>query len=425
MTQQRKGGTGGWPRSIVKTMAWTGAVAWAAAAMLPLAGCQRPSKTNPKQRIINAGLVAEYDSNRDRIVRFAPKGYRTNLLHTDNLEESPRLDGQYIFFGGAYSWIAPQSAWSDESGAGRAWPPDPAMDTGPALVTRHGLHEVRAVGPITRAGWQENKSIRMDGRGFLEVTHGLTNRADAPQRGGVWFIHAVRPGSHIAVLTPEGGWPAIGLSDHPDAARAWEDMAKREGRWTVISCDTPFGWWSEHGGGEFKAYVPSDRVVAVHNRGRWLLRVGEPVEDPATEGGWAAAGEASVEVYANYGLGLFEAELLGAIDEVAPGETTEHRERWYLVQSMRPDLNALDEALRVIDPVRFPMPMLGGLDDSPNILGNPLFVPDAVQTQSPPPATQPERVLRPVAPVDESTAQPADEEEPAIDLDDVIEEDER
>lgn len=325
-----------------------------AALALTAAGCYGPYKPRINQRIVGSGLVAEYDTTHDRLVRFGPRAI-FNLLWVRDLDEPPAEGDGYTYFGGMYSWVSPQSAWTDERGQAQPWPPPVAMDAGPTLATLHGLNEFEAVGPVLESGLQEIKSVQLGRDSYGPrglITNGLKNTTDQPQWGGVWLSTAAIPGSVIAVLTPEGDRD-IKLSTHPGAQEVWDNITRTRSRWTLIRTKRYYNWMGK--GGTFKATIPSDRVIAIHRRGYWLVRIGEPwtaeADTTLTE-----AGHGPVEVAVNFGMLRHEAAMLGPITEIPPGETTQYRERWYIIPGMASRTRQLDEELYKIDPQRFPLP---------------------------------------------------------------------
>jgi len=334
--------------------------------VLGAVGCYGPYKPRTRQRIVGSGLVAEYDSHRDRLVRFGPRG-RFNLLRVPDMSAGPGEDGSYMHFGGLYSWVAPQRAWTDEQGRYQPWPPPAGMDIGPAQTTRHGLNEFEAVGPVLPSGLQEIKSVQL-GRDHYGpralVSHGLHNTTDQTQHGGVWLNTGVIPGSVIAVITPDEG-REIEFSTHPDAEAVWDNVTRSRSRWTLVRTKRYYEWLGQ--GGTFKARVPSDRVIAIHRRGHWLVRLGDPWS-PQTESELLESGHAPVEVAVNFGRLIHEASLLGPIEQIAPGETAEYRERWYIIPGMASRVRQLDRVLHAIDPERFPLPAyLTDEEDDPDL----------------------------------------------------------
>lgn len=334
-------------------------LALGAALVLGAIGCYGPYRPRIKQRIVGSGLVAEYDSTRDRLVRFGPRGY-FNLLSVHNTDEDGvALDG-YAYYGGMYSWVSPQTTWRDEQGDQKLWPPPAPMDTGPMRTTRHALNEFEAVGPVLESGLQEIKSVHLGRDHYGQralVTQGLRNTADSSQWGGAWLSTAAIPGSVIAVITPTDG-RTITLSDHPGAQEAWDNVTRSRSRWTLIRTKRYYQWLGQ--GGTFLATVPSDRVVAIHRRGHWFVRVGEPWT-PDADRTLVESGHGPVEIAVNFGRKMHEAAMLGPIDHIAPGETTNYRERWYIIPGMASRTRQLDAELHKIDPQRFPLPAY--LDD--------------------------------------------------------------
>ncbi len=315
--------------------------------------CYGPYKPRSLQRVIGAGLVAEYDSHSDRLVRFGPRG-RFNLLHVRD-DAEPVSGDPCTHRGGMYSWVSPQSAWTDEQRRYQPWPPPTAMDRGPTRATRHALNEFEALGPVLPNGLREVKGMQLGRDQFGQravVTHGLINTSDSVRRGGVWLSTAAIPGSVIAVITPSDG-RTVQFSTHPGAAEVWENVTRSRSRWTLVRTKRYYDWLGL--GGTFKVRVPSDRVIAIHRRGHWLVRVGEPWS-PEADTRLEEMGHAPVEVAVNFGRRIHEAALLGPILEIAPGSRTDYREHWYIIPGAASRVRQLDRFLYDLDPLRFPLP---------------------------------------------------------------------
>jgi len=107
-------------------------------------------------------------------------------------------------------------------------------------------------------------------------------------------------------------------------------------------------------------------VIAIHRRGRWLVRIGEPWT-PDSDQTLSESGEGPVEVAINFGAQMHEASLLGETTEIAPGETTRYRERWYMISGVASRVRQLDEALYQIDPARFPLPEFRPAEDDSDL----------------------------------------------------------
>ncbi|GEM_PF-6250078 len=368
-------------------------------------GCYGPYKPRMHQRIIGSGLVAEYDTTHDRLIRFGPRG-RYNLLWVKDLDEPAAPSDEYTYYGGMFSWVSPQSAWADAKGNPKPWPPPLAMDAGPTLATLHGLNEFEAVGPVLDSGLQEIKSLQLGRDQYgprALVTNGLKNTTDQPQWGGIWLSTAAVPGSVIAVITPEGD-REITLSNHPGAQEVWDNITKTRSRWTLIRTKRYYGFLGM--GGTFKATVPSDRVIAIHRRGYWFVRIGEPWT-PESDPTLTEAGQGPVEVAVNFARLRHEAALLGPISEIAPGQTSQYRERWYIIPGMASRTRQLDEELYKIDPLRFPLPTYLQDDEADAELDQ--WLEDDGEPMAPPPE----------GPVEGAPPQRDAHDPPPIDIDDV------
>jgi len=207
----------------------------AAVAAAPMTGCRgvgssrfvvlpgaEPETQADALRIDAAGLRVEYSPELDRILAIAPED-GPNLLHTANLEQQPDDDAGYTFFGGAYFWVSPQhgpNGWADESGETRAWPPDPAMDRGPARVVSRTDTSFTAVNPIDRAGLVQEKEVQITGPGQLEVRYRLTNRSEETKSRGVWINTATPGDAVVAVRLPGYEFGAESVLGEVDAAMA-------------------------------------------------------------------------------------------------------------------------------------------------------------------------------------------------------------
>lgn len=373
-------------------------------------GCARygPYKPRGFQRILGDGLVAEYDSNRDRVTRFGPRG-RFNLLYVNDLDRAPSPSGQFTHFGGMYTWVAPQEDWRDRNGNAYTWPPNSAMDAGPTFVSKHGLHEFEATGPILPSGLQEIKSMHLGRDDYgprALVTNSLRNTTDEPIEAGPWVTTGVVPGSVIAVLTPESD-ADLALSRHPDAQETWDNTTRQRSQWTLIRTKRYY-WWL-HDADTMKVRFPSDRVIAIHRRGHWLVRIGEPVKAEANPS-IATTGHAPVEVAVNFGSRIHEASLIAPIGTIAPGEQVDYVERWYIIPGMASRVRQLDDALYAIDPIRFPKPMVE--EESDEELRE---LEDWLEGEETMPESQP---TGPIDVDDEPAETDDDDNEPFIDIDD-------
>ncbi|MCK4873133.1 MAG: hypothetical protein KAS72_10440 [Phycisphaerales bacterium] len=305
---------------------------------LAMTGCaykDAPYPKNPSDpghaiRIQQAGVVLEYRADLDRVIFFGPVG-GPNLLHTVELHRTPADDGSYTFYGGGYSWIAPQRGdfgWTDEAGDPKDWPPDPSVDRGPMRVIERALGSITMQGPVTRSGLREHLTIAFVSTHHVDFIRAIENTTDQPVTAAVWSIAAVRPGDVIALRNA-----AMANLWSPDNAhvKLFESVA--------IGCD---GWMTIATGNlpwqdGIKVYADSNPVVAVHTQGWWLLRQGVERDDGALR----SVGEAPVALYIHPGLGLIEAELYSPLEMIEPGERITFTEHWSLIPSSQPNTDVL------------------------------------------------------------------------------------
>jgi hypothetical protein len=236
-----------------------------------------------------------------------------------------------------YSWISPQGAWIDEAGELRDWPPDPAMDRGPTTIVHQSDTCLVAGGPPMRSGLIEQKWFELArDRSVAILDQRLHNPAGDKIVGGVWVNTAVKPGAIIAVR--DGSSDRYRISGGDAANTLWARATTSRDGWLLIHTDGVD--WSDLGTDSFKFFADGPAVIAIWTEGYWLLRQG--LTDDA-EGSLAQHGEAPIEVYVNYGLQLFEAELLGPITTIPPGGTTQRVERWVVTPASEPDPTILDD----------------------------------------------------------------------------------
>ncbi len=303
-------------------------------------------------RLERHGLAVEYAPGIDRFVYFGRESGHAGdgVLHTVALGPEPASDGSYTFFGGAYTWVAPQKGsasvpgWADPTGAPRDWPPDPAMDTGPTSVISQSLSGFVTMGPVQRNGLRERKSFRIIDERTAELCFTLVNTGVAPRAGGPWVNTAacVRDADVLAFRITPGtpirgamGDDALGKFQSvatPATASGWVVLPLAEAKWSdgiKVYIDTPAGSPAESG-----------PEIAVWHKGWWFHRR-VTTWSAGAGAGLTAAGEGPVACYINPGLGIVEAELYAPIADIAPGAETTGIERWTLIPCASPDAGKL------------------------------------------------------------------------------------
>lgn len=306
--------------------------------------------TRPDAARIGRGqLVIEYSPDLDRVtligVRKGP-----NLLHTVGLEREPAEDGAYTFYGGGYTWVAPQGGqhgWTDADGELSEWPPDPAMDSGPSVIVGRTSTQVVVENPISRSGLRQRKSIGLAATHEATIEYELINESDQPLRRAHWINTAVAPGGIIALKMKDGDEVAQLYADTADGAETLSSLLGPIGDdgWAILRLSEV-----ELSGG-LKVYTdgPAEIAVWVANpdwlmsKGFWLHRsLAEPLTiEQRNE--LRAIGEGPVAVYLNTGLELFEAELYGPVVDIEPGETAVSTEIWRVYEAPSPQTMFLSE----------------------------------------------------------------------------------
>lgn len=303
---------------------------------------QAPVTRSDAERLVREGLAAEFIPTIDRLTYFGPVD-GPNLLHVTGLDRAPEPDGSYTFFGGAYSWISPQGGamgWVGVDGVTRQdWPPDPAMDVGPVRRSARGPDMISVVGPTNRWGLREEKTVSLVSSDEARVQYTIRNLGAGGAIAGTWMNTAVdRPSSRLALRMPEG-----------TELYGWNDESVTNLR-SVLGEPGPGGWcvidlrkarWK----GGVKVYVQapagSPVDIAVWRDGWWFHRELTPMTE-AQLARLRENKEGPVAVYIDPRANLVEAELYGAIEDLAPGGgSVTSLERWRLFRSKKPDASAL------------------------------------------------------------------------------------
>jgi hypothetical protein len=322
-------------------------------------GGQVEPTTHPRGlRLERHGLAVEFVPEIDRITYFGMtgRGEAGNLLFVTGLDRPPAPDG-YVFYGGCYTWTAPQkpaaglrSGWVAPDGGSKDWPPDPAMDVGPVRTTGQSQDGFTFTGPQQRTGLREVKRWRMREHGTAELEFSLENVGTDLVAAGPWINTAAGQKDVLALRMPEGtevyGWDQRSIDSFRSVLSGPMPGAEASG-WRTI--DLSRATWE----GGIKVYLapPSGQGVkpeiAVWRRGAraWLHRSATELS-AAQVAGLREAGEGPVAVYIQPGrdgsVAIIEAELYGAIETLTAGQATGSTELWRAVPSERPDPTVLD-----------------------------------------------------------------------------------
>ncbi len=296
-------------------------------AAIGLSGCAGISSTSEAPRgrayVLNAHDISlTYAPGIDRVTAFGPIG--TNLLHTANLDQAPDPNGDYTFYGGMYSWTAPQNgqgAWIDAQGEPKAWPPDVAMDTGPATVSSRSRAHIAASNPPALTGLVQHKRFEILPDASVIVTFALENVSEASVAAAAWINTAVASDSLIAVRR-ERGTPIRGWNDETIARFNSICTSPDANGWVLVRI--PDAMWE--GGG--KIWLDTTPDIAVWRDGYWLLRR-QPSVDTANR--LRDIGEGPVAIYIQPDAGIIEAELYAPVTDIRSGDTRTDVEVWSVI----------------------------------------------------------------------------------------------
>lgn len=298
----------------------------------------RPDAT----RIRRGQLAIEYSPDLDRVTFFGVHN-GPSLVHTVGLDREPADDGSYTFYGGGYTWIAPQrgeDGWRNAAGEAQDWPPDPAMDAGPSRVIGRSLHSIVTENPVGVDGLRQIKTIGLRSGHEASIEFGIQNQGDETVRRAQWINTAVPPGARIALKLREDDQVAQLYSDDPLAVDRLNSMLGPidDQGWAVLDLTGV----NFEGGVKVYTDGPAEIAVWVPNpdwlqtRGFWLHR---RLDTPLTieqRSELRSIGEGPVAIYLNPGLELFEAELYGPVSEIEPGQTSAATEVWTVYRASTP-----------------------------------------------------------------------------------------
>jgi len=323
-----------------QTLNMRACAASAAVAAGVLSGCATPTPSawthERAVRLEHAGLAVEALPQIDRITYFGTAD-GPNMLRVENLDREPAPDGSYTFFGGCYTWFAPQNGptgWRDAAGALQAWPPDPAMDTGPVWRTGRTENALTLSGPVGRSGLREEKTFTLVDNATATLAYALKNESASAVLAGTWINTAVDADGAIAVRVPEGteiyGW------DDAAAGRVRSILSPTDSRgWAMI--DLRDAEWQGGSKVWFAAPEGTPVEIAIWKKGGraggyWLLR-SLPAMSATEIAQLREVGEGPVAVYIDPGARLIEAELYGPVATIPPGAEQRATETWRMISS--------------------------------------------------------------------------------------------
>ena len=239
-------------------------------------------------------------------------------------------DNGWINFGGDKAWPAPQSDW--QLVAGRGWPPPVTFDARPYAAEVVGSSTIRMTSQVDPAyGMRVRRDIQLAGDEMIVDTT-YEKLAGAPIRAAVWTITQLTSPDRIVLSLPErSSFPAGHRSVMPAPPRD----ATVDGRLLSLARDR-----------EQKTMLVSDaEALAWIGPGcDLLLRTGSP--PPPAGAVWPGGARAQVYTNPDGDQPYVELELLGALQDLAPGGSATLQVRYRLFPRVEAD--PLAEARRIM-----------------------------------------------------------------------------
>ncbi|KAA3657603.1 MAG: DUF4380 domain-containing protein [Chloroflexi bacterium] len=247
-------------------------------------------------------------------------------------------------YGGYKTWPAPQGWDNDQQWHG---PPDPVLDTGQYTVDLYASDASRAVirmvsPPDQRTGVQITRQfVLTKGSSRVQVNLSFTNVKDEPIRWSIWDVVQLRAelqkpdgtfthDPNCIVTTPlkeNGRFPQgynvmFGDENNPQWQIDTEKgLFKAPYLWQIgkVGLDSQAGWIAFHNGTEDVAFTEQFKVKPN----------AEYPDDGATVECWTVgAGQVANLDFTGSDIYLMETEVLGPIQEIAPGQSTSFAMEW-------------------------------------------------------------------------------------------------
>jgi len=253
-----------------------------------------------------------------RVLHFSLNG-QPNILWEDagakgKLQKpDSETTGDYVNFGGAKLWVAPQAKWKN---LWSVWPPYYGLDSGPcqALIRKDGSVALQGMASPT-AGVRFDRQVDLRGN-CVSFVYTMSNISDKPVEWGIWMVANVLSAGQTFIPFVEG-------SD------LWSNEKDKK-------VPDRFGWVKQ---GDllcldFKDGTNGSKIFSLSKKG-WIAHVvaGQvfiitytpDLSVPQPEG------EAPTEIFR--GEQFVELEHVGPLVKLAPRQTTKLTERWYVFQA--------------------------------------------------------------------------------------------
>lgn len=258
-----------------------------------------------------------------RIV-FAGLAGGPNLLYLNPSDAGRSGDERFRFYGGHRLWLAPEEQ------------PYPS-DNGALEVDQNGDAVTLRQRPDS-TGIRKSLTISLGEGASARITHTVENAGAAPIRKAPWAITMAAPGGFLAVPRGEPRKPATDLNPVGSVV-AWP--------YTNMA-DPRFVWGERHILLRHDKWSRSAQKFGLRHRIGWVAYcIGDAVMMHSIAHDEAAE-------YADFGCNFqafvngqfLEVETLGALRDLAPGESAEHTVHWLLARAtVAPDNADIDVKL--------------------------------------------------------------------------------
>lgn len=243
---------------------------------------------------------------------------------------------EWMIRGGHRFWVAPEAKpWSYE------------LDNEPyqALTAiAGGVRCEQAPGPVTGLAKTLDITLEAD-RNCVTLLHRLTNHASAPVRCAPWALTVMGPGAQAIIPLP-AKIPHTERLTANQAWRLWGYTDLSDPRWTLTPRTLFFRQDATRGPNKL-GIAHAEGWVGAQRENCLLIKAFDYLPDACYPDGGC-----NFETFAN--ADFLEVETLGALVTLAPGESTEHTERWSLFRDVpwcRTDADVDTHVRSRLDPV--------------------------------------------------------------------------
>ena len=253
-----------------------------------------------------------------RVLHFSLRGM-SNILWEDPAAggqlQNPDSEttGEYVNYGGAKLWVAPQSKWGTKW---TVWPPFYGLDSGPCKSS------IRKDGSVLLTGLDSRTAgVRIDrtaslAKNSVSFVYTMSNISDKPVEWGIWMVANVKPGGRTFI-------------PYVDNAELWSNEKDKK-------VPDSFAWKRQDGllVMDFPEGKDGSKLFSL-SAGGWLAYIVEGQAFFITYTPDLKAvqpeGEAPTEIFR--GKDFVELEHVGPLVKLSPGGTTSLTERWHLLKA--------------------------------------------------------------------------------------------